>query len=102
MNRKKNNTMPEETEQIPKGIEVQETVVQRGTVGLSFKNPAPDKLKRVIAALTYFCAGLMTTVGATDLFSGRQAKIICFILGIVILALGALGMTIGVKPAEEK
>lgn len=97
--------MPEETKPIPEGVEVAENVIKQGTTQLltraALANPAPVKMQRVIKALNYFIVGLMTTVGATDLFTGKQAKIICFILGVVVLALGATELAIGVKPAEE-
>lgn len=97
--------MPEETN-IPAGIEISQPVIKPGTVEVlnkaAFSNPAPEKLKRVIKALNYFIAGLVTTVGATDLLSGRQSKIVCFILGIVILALGAVELAFGVRPEEKE
>lgn len=95
--------MPEnkDTQKIPEGVEVSEDVMKRGTVQFMTKsaltNPAPEKLKRVIKALNYFCAGIVAAVGATDLFSGGQAKVICFIVGIFVLALGSLEISIGVK-----
>lgn len=92
--------MPQETA-LPDGIEVSKPVIEQGKVVPSFKYPAPDKMKRVIKGLNYFIAGLVTAVGATDLFSGGQAKVISFILGVVILALGALELSTGVKPAEK-
>lgn len=94
--------MPEETTPVPEGIEVSKPVIEKGTVVPSFKYPAPDRMKRVIKGLNYFIAGLVTSVAATDLFTGGQAKVICFILGVIILALGALELSTGVKPAEEK
>lgn len=97
--------MPEKTKPIPEGIEVAEEVIQPGTVQVmnraAFNNPAPAKMQRVIKALNYFIAGLVTTVGATDLFSGGQSKIICFILGVIVLALGAMELAFGVKPEEK-
>lgn len=96
--------MSEEVKPIPQGVEVAENVIQPGTTQFMTKaavtNPAPEKLKRIIKALNYFIAGLVTTVGATDLFTGGQSKIICFILGLVVLALGSLEFAFGVKPAE--
>lgn len=94
--------MPDQTEHIPTGIEVTEPVIAHGKVGFSLSSPAPEKMKRVIKALNYFIAGLVTTVGATDLFSGRQSKIICFVLGVIVLALGALELATGVKPPETE
>jgi hypothetical protein len=98
----KNKIMPEENKPIPKGIEVTEPAVTKGKVGLSFTDPAPEKLKRIIKALNYFIAGLVTAVGATDLFTGKQAKVICFILGIVVLALGATELATGVRPDTKE
>jgi hypothetical protein len=66
-----------------------------------FNNPPPAKLKRILAALKYFCVSLITMVSATDLFSGGQAKIINFSLGVFILFMGAIELATGVKPVEE-
>lgn len=98
--------MPEETKPIPEGVEVAENVIKSGTVSFMNKtavsNPAPQKMKRIIKALNYFCVGLMTAVGGSDLFSGGQAKIIVFIIGVFLLALGSLEFLTGVKPVEDK
>lgn len=93
--------MPEEV----KEIEVAVPEVQKGTVSFmtkeAFRNPAPEKLKRVLKALNYFAVSMITMVSATDLFSGYQSKVICFILGIFILLLGAIGLATGVKTEED-
>jgi len=93
--------MPEE-----KQIEVETPEVKPGKVEFmtasGFNNPPPVKLKRALAALKYFSVSLITMVSATDLFSGSQAKIICFCLGVFILALGGIELATGVKPIEEK
>lgn len=98
--------MPEEVQDIPEGIEVSHPVIQPGTVQVlnraAFSNPAPLKLQRIVKALNYFVAGLVTTVGATDLFTGKQSKIICFILGVFILGLGAIELAFGVRPEEKE
>jgi len=89
-----------------KQIEVAVPETKAGTVQFmnkdAFNNPAPEKLKKVMNALIQFCAGLTTAVGATDLFSGRQAKIIMLVLGIVVLACGSIKAAIGVKPEDDK
>jgi hypothetical protein len=88
----------------PKPIEITVPEVKKGTIEFmnkaAFINPTPEKLKRFFEGIRYFCAGLIASVGATDLFTGRQPKIIAFILGVVILATGAAEKAIGVKPAE--
>lgn len=95
-----------EEKKIPEGVEITEPVIAQGEVKFltksAFSNPAPEKMKRIIKALNYFCVGLVTVVGATDLFTGKQSKIIVFVIGVFVLALGALEVAIGVKPAEEK
>lgn len=87
------------------GVVVEEPVVKKGTVkfmsAAGFKNPAPQILKKVLAAVKYFCAGLVTTVGATDLFSGLQSKVIMFCLGIVILLCGAIEYATGVQSVSD-
>lgn len=94
--------MPEEN----KPVEVDQPVQTPGKVqfmtAAGFSNPPPVKLKRILAALKYFCVSLITMVGATDLFSGRQAKIICFILGAFVLLMGAIEFATGVKPVEDE
>lgn len=93
--------MPEEN----KPIEVEQPITAPGKVqfmtAAGFNNPPPAKLKRVLAALKYFSVSLITMVSATDLFSGGQAKIINFILGVAILSMGAIELATGVKPVEE-
>lgn len=93
--------MPED-----KPIEVQATEVTTGKVSFmtksGFANPPPIMLKRICAALKYFCVSLITAVGATDIFTGGQAKVICFSLGIAILLIGGIEMATGVKPIEEE
>lgn len=92
----------QENQTIPPGTEVDQTVVSKGKVGFSIKSPAPKKLKAAIAGVNYFCAGIGTLVGASDLFSGYQAKVIMFITGVMVLAGGSLLVMVGVKPATEE
>lgn len=94
--------MSEQKEPLPHEIEITKPIMSKGKIGFSFVDPAPEKLKRIIKALNYFIAGLVTTVGATDIFTGGQAKVICFILGIAVLALGSLELGLGVKPSEDQ
>ena len=88
-----------------KDIEVSVPEIKPGTVSFlnksAFNNPAPAKLIRIFKALNYFCATLVLLVGGTDLFSGRQAKIIAFCLGAFMALLGAIETAIGVKPAPD-
>lgn len=85
--------------------EVNVPVQQIGTIQFLNKdavtNPAPDRLKRVLTAIRYTLVSLITAVSATDLFSGRQSKIISFCLGIGIILCGAIELSIGVKPTEK-
>lgn len=98
--------MPENQNPIPKGIETTEPTITQGEVTFmnkdAFNNPAPVKMKRIIKALNYFCVGLMGLVAGTDLFSGRQVKIIVFIMAAFVLAIGSLEIFFGVKPDNEK
>lgn len=93
--------MPEETP-LPEGIEVSKPVIEKGKVVASFKHPAPERMRRVIKALVYFCSGLGGVIGATDVISSSDLKVIMLFQAIIILALGSLEIFIGVKPAEEK
>lgn len=96
--------MPQEKD-IPKGVEVDKQIIEEGEVKFGTKtamnNPAPARMKRIIKALSFFSTGLITAVGATDIFTGGQAKIIVFTLGVFILALGAIEFLTGVKPIED-
>jgi hypothetical protein len=89
-----------------KDVEVAIPETKQGSVQFmnksGFNNPPPEKLKRILAALKYFCVSLITMVSATDLFSGGQAKIINFSLGVLILVMGGIELATGVKPVDEK
>lgn len=87
-----------EEKPMPEGIQVDKTVVQPGKVGWHPSMPPPKKLKDMTDAIIYFCAGAGGIVGATDLFTGYQAKVIALVLSCIILACGALQKGIGVKP----
>lgn len=95
--------MPDE--QLPEKIEVAVPEMKPGKVEFmneaGFKNPAPEKMKRVLAAMKYTFVGLITMVSGTDLFSGRQSKIACFVMGICVLICGAIELATGVKQSEE-
>lgn len=97
--------MPDE-KVIPAGVEVDKPVMAEGEVKFATKtamnNPAPAKMKRIIKALNYFSVGLITAVGATDIFTGKQAKIIVFVIGVFVLALGSLEFLTGVKPVDDE
>lgn len=84
-------------------IVVDTTTVSKGKVTVfgNINNPTPTILARVTKAMRYFATAMITMVGATDLFSGGQAKIICFILGVTILALGTVDIVIGVEPEKK-
>jgi hypothetical protein len=89
-----------------KDVEVSVPEVQKGSIQFmnksGFNNPPPEKLKRILAALKYFCVSLITMVSATDLFSGGQAKVINFSLGVAILVMGGIELATGVRPVEDK
>lgn len=98
--------MPQHQREVPEGVEIDKQVVEEGKVKFGTKtamtNPAPAKMKRIIKALNYFCVGLITAVGATDLFTGTQTKVIVFVIGVIVLALGSLEFLTGVKPIEDE
>lgn len=89
-----------------KDIEVAVPEIKKGSVQFmnkaAFNNPAPEKMVRILSALSDFCAAMVTTVGATDLFTGRQPKIICFILGAAMVAFRLMKGVIGVKPSTDE
>lgn len=93
--------MPEDNQ-----IQVDQPTITPGKVqfmtAAGFQNPPPLLLKRVLAALKYFAVSLITLVSATDIFSGRQSKIINFALGVAILFMGAIELGTGVKPVEDE
>ena len=66
-----------------------------------FKNPAPEKLKRVLDAMKYTFTSLIGAVAGTDLFTGYQSKVTCFILAICIILCGLVEKAIGVEPIHE-
>jgi len=86
--------------------EVDVPILQKGEVKMfnksGFTNPAPDKLKRVLTAIRYTLVGGITMIAGTDLFSGYQSKVICFILGVCILVCGGIELGVGVKPLPEE
>jgi len=87
------------------GIEVSEQVMSKGKVQFmtpaAFSNPAPTKLKLALTVIKYSSTGVITMVGGSDMFSGGQAKIICFVLGVIIIVCGGFEMAFGVKPSEK-
>lgn len=90
----------------PEKIDVNVPIEQAGTIQFmnkdAVKNPAPDKLKRVLTSIRYTLVSLIASVSATDLFTGAQSKIICFSLSIGIIICGGIELGTGVKPAEDK
>lgn len=96
--------MPEENE--PKQIEIDVPVMKTGTVQFmnkaGFNNPAPDKLKRVLAAMKYTFVAMIGLVSGSDIFSGGQAKIICFTLSVSIIVCGGIELGTGVKAIEQE
>lgn len=95
------NDMPEQ----PEPIQVDTTKEEKGQVKFftkgAFKGDTPTILARVTEGIRYFATALIATVGATDLFTGRQPKIICFILAVVILLCGTIDKAVGVVPKEN-
>lgn len=64
-------------------------------------NPTPEKWKRISNAARYFFVSLITMVSATDLFSTKESKIICFVLGVLVLMSGAIDVFLGVEPQKD-
>lgn len=98
--------MPTENQDPIKEVEVATPEVKPGTVQImnnaGFNNPAPMKLKRVLTAIRYTLVSLITAVGATDIFSGGQSKLIVFVLGLIIILTGGIELATGVKPIDDK
>lgn len=84
-------------------VQVDTTKLATGkiTVFGKMSNPTPTILARATKALRYFSVSLITMVSATDLFTGGQAKIISFCLGVFILMLGGVDIVIGVEPDKK-
>lgn len=98
--------MPEEIKPIaPGSVEVDQPALKKGEVEFmskaGFKNPAPRTLKAWTDGIQAFCSGLVISVGATDIFSGYQSKVICFVLGTVALGCFCIQKGTGVKPADD-
>lgn len=96
--------MPTPTPEEEQPIQVDTTAPSTGKVTFfgNVSNPTPTILARATKALRYFAVSLITMVSATDLFTGGQAKIISFSLGVFILALGAVDIVVGVEPENKK
>ena len=100
--------MPEENnnQPIPDGIEVSENVMKTGSISFmtkaAFTNKPPEKMARLIKAFLYFFGLLNGAVGASDLFSGKQAKVIMFFIFIATSFCGAAEIAFGVKSENEK
>jgi uncharacterized membrane protein YphA (DoxX/SURF4 family) len=94
----------EDIKKIPDGIEVDKPVMKQGEVKAfswdAMTNKPPRKLDLVLNAIMYFCTGLIATVAGSDLFTGYQSKVICFILAVIVLACGACKVAIGVVPKD--
>jgi len=88
----------------PGTVEVDQPALVKGKVEFLTKagrrNPPPAKLKSWTDGIMAFCSGLVISVGATDLFSGYQSKVICFVLGIISLGCFAIQKATGVKPSN--
>jgi len=101
----KSSKMPEDIKDTEKEIEVDVPQMKKGTIQFmnkaGFNNPAPDKLKRVLAALKFSFVSIITMVSGTDLFTGYQSKIISFTLGLAIIILGGVELATGVKSIDE-
>lgn len=87
-----------------KPVQVDTTKVTTGTVrvmGKGWRNPTPTLLARVTKGMRYFAVGLITMVSGSDLFTGGQAKIVNFCLGVFILLLGGIDLAVGVEPDKQ-
>ena len=85
-------------------VQVDTTKIQTGTIkyGLAgVNNPTPTILARATKALRYFAVSLITMVSATDIFDGRQSKLISFCLGVFVLATACVDILIGVEPDKK-
>ena len=49
----------------------------------AFKNPAPAKLTLIVDVVRNFSITLIGLVTATTIFSGNEAKVICFSLAVL-------------------
>jgi hypothetical protein len=95
--------MPEETKPTEK-VEINESVIREGTVEFmnkkGFSNPTPQRVKSAVKALQAFCISMVALVGATDLFSGRQVKVLVFVFSVAALFFEFISKATGVE--EEK
>lgn len=94
--------MPDDKPVPPGTVEVDKHVMREGKVVFKLSGPPPRKVKMVCDAIIYFCAGLGGIVGATDIFTGYQAKVIGLTLSCVILLCGAIQKALGVEVTEPK
>lgn len=90
------------TEEIQVDTTKQVTGKIRAFTKIAIFSPTPSGLARATKAVRYFSVGLITMVSGSDIFSGGQAKIINFSLGVFILGLGAVDLLIGVEPDKPQ
>lgn len=92
------------TDENVENVEINVPVQQPGKVNFlnksGFNNPAPSKLKRVLSAIKYTFVSMITSVGASDLFTGKQSKIISFCLGMAVIICGFVEFATGVEPVN--
>jgi hypothetical protein len=98
--------MPEDqTQEQPENIEVESPQIIKGNIRSFSKaavlNPPPKLLSRILGSAEYFITFLIGSVSGSDLFSGRQSKIINFILACCIGLCGATKLLVGVEPATK-
>lgn len=62
-------------------------------------NASPPYWIMILVRTYYFSAsGISALIGASDLFSGKQAKVLMFVMGIFGLLLGGFAKATGVVP----
>lgn len=84
--------------------EVDTTKIKQGRIVGGWKAwslPTPTALTSVANWIRNICVSGITLVAGTDLFTPHQAKVICFVLGAVVLLTGGAKASVGVDSSKK-
>ena len=63
--------------------------------------PTPSILSNWMDGVIYFSASAITLVSGSDVFTDKASSIITFLLGLSIIASGAIKKSVGVDPNKK-
>ena len=67
----------------------------------AFNLPTPSVLANWMDGVIYFNASAITLVAGSDVFSTKASSVITFILGVLIIAAGAVKKAVGVDSKKN-